>query len=73
MKLNRMYYTGTFITLLLCSSGCATNSELRRVRNEVHETRHTAEQALNLAREANNRAERTEEMMHRSFKHSMRK
>jgi hypothetical protein len=39
----------------------------------MHETRHTAEQALDMAREANQRAEKTEDMMHRSFKHSMRK
>jgi hypothetical protein len=63
----------TLTILIAASSGCATNAELRRVRAEVHETRHTAEQALETAKEANRRAERTEEMMHRSFKHSMKK
>jgi len=67
------YKSFLIVALLFVTSGCATNAELRRVRNEMHETRHTAEQALDMAREANQRAEKTEDMMHRSFKHSMRK
>jgi len=54
-------------------SGCATNSELAKVRTEVREVRTTADQALALAQEANRRSERTEEMLHRSYQHSMRK
>lgn len=73
MKTCYRYKLLPIAALLLATSGCATNAELRRVRNEMHETRHTAEQALDMAREANRRAEKTEEMIHRSFKHSMRK
>ncbi|MFO0416269.1 MAG: alanine-zipper protein [Pseudomonadota bacterium] len=57
----------------MSSSGCATNSELRRVRTEAQEARRTADQALTLAQEANRRSEKTEEMVYRGFRHGMRK
>lgn len=59
-------------SLLVCT-GCATNSELAKVQTEAREARQTADQALSLAQEANSRSERTEEMVSRSFKRSMRK
>jgi hypothetical protein len=67
-----------FITFPLCVagvlvSGCATNSELAKVQTEARDARSTADQALAMAQEANKRSERTEEMLHRSYKHSMRK
>jgi hypothetical protein len=55
------------------SMGCATNSELAKVRTEVHDAQRTADQALSTAHEANARSQRTEEMLNRSYKHSMRK
>lgn len=54
-------------------TGCATNSELAKVQTEAREARQTADQALSLAQDANRRSERTEEMVDRSFKRSMRK
>jgi hypothetical protein len=54
-------------------AGCATNSELSKVRTEAIEARRVADQALVVANEANQRSERTEEMVHRSFRHSMKK
>lgn len=67
-----------FVTLPLSivgilASGCATNSELAKVQTEARDARSTADQALAMAQEANRRSERTEEMLHRSYKHSMRK
>jgi hypothetical protein len=61
-------------------SGCATNSAVRVVRDQVEEVEQKAEEALSearaakrLAQEANDRSMRTEEMMNRSFKRSMYK
>jgi hypothetical protein len=58
--------------IVVCT-GCATNSELAKVQTEARDAHQTADQALSLAQEANRRSERTEEMVSRSFKHSMRK
>lgn len=55
------------------SSGCATRSEVATIRTDVMEARRTADRALNVAEEANRRSERTEEMVNRSYRHSMRK
>jgi len=57
----------------LATSGCASHSEVTTIRNDLNETRRTADRALTLAEEANRRSERNEEMINRSFKHSMRK
>jgi hypothetical protein len=54
-------------------SGCATNSSVAKVRDEARDAQRVAEQALTTAQEANNRSIRTEEMVNRSFRHSMRK
>jgi hypothetical protein len=59
--------------ITLTSTGCASNSELARVRTEAMEARRVADHALNEAQEANRRSERAEDMVNRSFKHSMRK
>jgi hypothetical protein len=57
----------------LTATGCASNSELAKVRTEAMEARRVADQALVVANEANQRSERTEGMVHQSFRHSMRK
>jgi hypothetical protein len=54
-------------------SGCATRSEVATIRTDVIEARRSADKALALAEEANRRSEHTEEMVNRSYRHSMRK
>ncbi len=54
-------------------SGCATNSSVAKVKDEARDAHRIAEQALTTAQEANNRSIRTEEMVNRGFRHSMRK
>lgn len=54
-------------------TGCATTSQLDLVRDEAQTARRTADQALNVAQDANARSLKTEEMVNRSFKKSMRK
>jgi hypothetical protein len=61
------------VCIIVSSTGCATNSELAKVRTEAHDARQVADRALSVAQEADRRSERTEEMVSRSFKHSMRK
>ena len=58
---------------MTATTGCATNSELAKVRTEVHDAQRTADHALSTAQEANARSQRTEEMVNRSYRHSMRK
>lgn len=64
-------------TLLLFATstcaGCATRSEVAQVRNEAQEALRNADKATVLAQEANSRSIHTEEMVERSFRHSMRK
>jgi hypothetical protein len=67
-------------TFAAVCAGCATHSDVNKVQNEVRNAQHTAEQALStaqgaksLAQEANDRSLRTEEMLDRGFKRSMRK
>jgi hypothetical protein len=60
-------------TAAILATGCASNSELRRVRDEAHSAQRVADQALTVAQEANTRSLRTEEMVDRSFRHTMRK
>lgn len=59
--------------LALVSTGCSTNSEVRRVREQAQNAQRIADQALIVAQEANTRSLRTEEMVDRSFRHTMRK
>jgi hypothetical protein len=54
-------------------SGCATKSSVTKAKDEARDAHRIAEQALTTAQEANNRSIRTEEMVNRSFRHSMRK
>ncbi|MEY4668840.1 MAG: hypothetical protein RL518_1539 [Pseudomonadota bacterium] len=54
-------------------SGCATKSSVAKAKDEARDAHRIAEQALTTAQEANNRSIRTEEMVNRSFRHSMRK
>lgn len=61
-------------------TGCATHSEVNKVENEARDAQRRADQALStaqsaksLAQEANDRSLRTEEMLNRGFKRSMRK
>jgi outer membrane lipoprotein SlyB len=68
--------TVIFSTLILTAfsvSGCATRSSVAKAKDEAHDAHRVAEQALTTAQEANNRSIRTEEMVNRSFRHSMRK
>jgi hypothetical protein len=44
-----------------------------KVKDEARDAHRIAEQALTTAQEANNRSIRTEEMVNRGFRHSMRK
>ena len=54
-------------------SGCATKSSVSKAKDAARDAHRVAEQALTTAQEANNRSIRTEEMVNRSFRHSMRK
>ena len=54
-------------------SGCATKSSVSKAKDEARDAHRIAEQALTTAQEANNRSIRNEEMVNRSFRHSMRK
>jgi hypothetical protein len=67
-------------SLVALCSGCATHSDVTKVQNEARDAQRTAEHALttaqsakSIAQEANDRSLRTEEMLNRGFKRSMRK
>jgi predicted small secreted protein len=62
-----------FVLAASALSGCATTSSVTKVKDEARDAHRIAEQALTTAQEANNRSIRTEEMVNRSFRHSMRK
>lgn len=62
-----------FAIALATLTGCATHSEVAQVRNEAQEALRNADKAMVLAQEANARSVHTEEMVERSFRHSMRK
>lgn len=69
---------GAFIAVV--SSGCATNARVTKLEGDIHDAQRSAEYALAQAKEAKERAKdaderslRTEEMLNRSFHHSMRK
>jgi hydroxyethylthiazole kinase-like sugar kinase family protein len=57
----------------LTFTGCATRTEVAQVRSQAEEALRNADKALILAQEANERATHSEEMVERSFRHSMRK
>jgi hypothetical protein len=63
----------TLIFTAFSASGCATRSSVTKAHDEARDAHRIAEQALSTAQEANNRSIRTEEMVNRSFRHSMRK
>lgn len=69
----RIIILATLLVAALPASGCASRSSVTKVREEAHDAHRIAEQALSTAQEANNRSIRTEEMVNRSFRHSMRK
>jgi outer membrane PBP1 activator LpoA protein len=72
MRLHPLFLTA--IVLVAGSlSGCATKSSVAKVKDEARDAHRVAEQALTTAQEANNRSIRTEEMVNRGFRHSMRK
>jgi hypothetical protein len=74
-------------SLLVLTAGCASTSALNKVQNDAREAQRTADMALSTAQnalttaqhaqsasdQANDRALRSEEMLNRGFKYSMRK
>lgn len=73
-RITSAYTLSAFIIFVASTSaGCATNSEVAKVRNEAQEALRNADKAMVLAQEANSRSIHTEEMVERSFRHSMRK
>jgi len=74
IRLTSALTSSTLIIFLATTcTGCATRSEVAQVRNEAQEALRNADKALVLAQEANSRSIHTEEMVERSFRHSMRK
>lgn len=73
MMIRSLFLFLPLVVLSIVTSGCATRSEVATVRTEVMEARRTADRALTIAEEANRRSERSEEMLNRGFRHSMRK
>lgn len=69
----RIIILATLLVATLPTSGCASRSSVAKAREEARDAHRIAEQALSTAQEANNRSIRTEEMVNRSFRHSMRK
>jgi hypothetical protein len=83
-KLSLFAATGSIAVVV---AGCASNSELTKVQNEARNAQRTADMALSTAQnalstaqhsqsmsdQANERALRSEEMLNRGFKYSMRK
>lgn len=68
------------LAALVSVVGCASNSELAKVRSEAELARQTADQALRTAEDAKQtaqdadmKASRAEEMLNRGFKRSMYK
>ncbi len=73
--------------ILALTSGCASNAALTKVQNDAREAQRTADMALSTAQnalstaqhaqsaseQANDRALRSEEMLNRGFRYSMRK
>jgi hypothetical protein len=72
MRSHSILFPSLLLTAVLVS-GCATKSSVAKAKDEARDAHRIAEQALTTAQEANNRSIRTEEMVNRSFRHSMRK
>jgi len=72
MRSHSLFFSA-FALVAISFSGCATNSSVAKVKDEARDAHRIAEQALTTAQEANNRSIRTEEMVNRGFRHSMRK
>lgn len=72
MRSHSILFSSLLLTATLVS-GCATKSSVAKAKDEARDAHRIAEQALTTAQEANNRSIRTEEMVNRSFRHSMRK
>jgi len=72
MRSHSILFSSLLLTAMLVS-GCATKSSVAKAKDEARDAHRIAEQALTTAQEANNRSMRTEEMVNRSFRHSMRK
>ncbi len=72
MRSHSILFSSLLLTAVLVS-GCATKSSVAKAKDEARDAHRIAEQALTTAQEANNRSMRTEEMVNRSFRHSMRK
>jgi hypothetical protein len=72
-KLLRITTLTPLAMLAISATGCATHSEVAAVRDTAIDARRTADRALTIAEESNRRSERTEEMLNRSYRHSMRK
>ena len=73
MRFQSLACAALFATTLTTTTGCATNSALSKVRDEAKDAHRISEQALTTAQEANARSIRTEEMVNRGFRHSMKK
>jgi hypothetical protein len=69
----RTIMLSAIVLTTLSTTGCATRSSVTKAQDEARDAHRIAEQALSTAQEANNRSIRTEEMVNRSFRHSMRK
>ncbi len=72
MRSHSLFFSA-IVLVAISFSGCATNSSVAKVKDEARDAHRIAEQALTTAQEANNRSIRTEEMVNRGFRHSMRK
>lgn len=72
MRSHSILFSSLLLTAVV-ASGCATKSSVAKAKDEARDAHRIAEQALTTAQEANNRSIRTEEMVNRSFRHSMRK
>lgn len=73
MRVRSILTFSALISTAIGMTGCATNSSVHKAHDEAREAHRIANQALNTAQEANTRSIRTEEMVNRSFRHSMRK
>jgi len=76
----RTFSVSFCVALAALLSGCATNSDVRVLREQVENIERKADEATSearaakrMAQEANERSMRAEEMVNRSFKRSMYK
>jgi len=73
MKYQARMTLGVLVITMLAASGCATRSSVRDARDQADRALGVAQEANQTAHEADERSQRTEEALHRSFKKSMRK